>query len=121
MNIVLWIIQALLALFFLVSGIIKLSTRKEKLEESQPWAKDFVQGQVRGIGILEVLGALGLVVPQALDIMPGLTVLAAAWLAIMMIAAAWVHLRRGEMRNIVLNVVLVVLAAFVAFARYAGF
>jgi uncharacterized membrane protein len=118
LNIILWIIQGVLAVFFLMAGVMKLGTPKDKLEDRQPWAKDYTRTQILGIGALEILGALGLILPGATNTMPGLTVIAAAGLGIMMVAAAWVHLRRGEMRNVAFNILLVVLCGFVAFARY---
>ena len=93
METVIWIVQGLLAAAFLAAGLTKLTTPREKLAAGQMgWAGDLTDGQVKGIGAVEVLAAIGLVVPAALDIVPILTALAAAGLVLVMIAAARVHL-----------------------------
>jgi uncharacterized membrane protein len=72
MNTVLWIVTALLALAFAGAGLMKLTQPKPKLVASgQAWAEDFSDGAVRAIGALEVLGALGLVLPALLDTATG--------------------------------------------------
>ena len=63
MNTALWIVQALLAIAFLMAGAMKTFQPKEKLAEKMGWVEDFSQGQIRTIGILEILGALGLILP----------------------------------------------------------
>ena len=119
MNIVLWIIAGLLALAFLAAGAMKLAQPKAKLAESgMAWTEDFTDGQVKAIGVVEVLGALGLILPAALDIAPMLTPIAAAGLAVTMLVAAAVHVRRGEKQMVPINLVLLVLAAFVAVMRF---
>ena len=122
MNTTLWIIAGLLALAFLAAGLMKLAQPKAKLAESgMPWTEDFSDGQVKLIGLVEVLGAIGLILPAALDIAPILTPVAAAGLAITMLAAAVVHGRRGEKSNIPVNLVLAALAAFVAVMRFGPY
>jgi uncharacterized membrane protein len=118
MGIALWEDQALLAVAFLGAGAIKLSQPKEKLANNMAWVEDFSQGTVRLIGTLEVLGAIGLVVPALTGIFPWLTPLAALGLAVLMIGAALTHLRRTEYGNIAVNVVLLILAAFVVYGRF---
>ncbi len=118
MNIALWIVAVLLAGVFLMAGAMKATRPKEKLAPSLPWVEDFSAGTVRFIGVVEVLGAIGLILPAALGIVPILTPLAAAGLAITMVLAAIVHVRRGETRNIGVNVVLFALAVFVAVMRF---
>ena len=82
------------------------------------WTEDFSDGQVKAIGVVEVLGALGLVLPALTGVAPVLTPIAAAGLAITMLLAAAVHLRRGEKSNVAVNLVLFALAAFVAVMRF---
>ena len=119
MNITLWIIAGLLAAAFLAAGAMKLAQPKAKLAESgMAWTEDFSDGQVKAIGVVEVLGALGLILPAALDIAPILTPIAAAGLAISQLLAAVVHLRRGEKQMLPINLVLAALAAFVAVMRF---
>jgi len=118
MNIALWIVQGLLAVAFLMAGAMKATRSKEQLAENMAWVNDFSAGTIRLIGILEVLGAIGLVLPKLTGILPWLTPTAAVGLVLTMIGAALTHLRRGENSNIMMNVVLLVMAAFVAYGRF---
>jgi len=119
MNITLWIIAGLLAAAFAAAGSMKLSQPKPKLAASgMPWTEDFSDGQVKGIGALEVLGAIGLILPAALGVATFLTPLAAAGLALTMAGAAVAHLRRGEQNMLPVNLALLALAAFVAIMRF---
>jgi len=119
MNITLWIIAGLLAAAFLAAGAMKLAQPKAKLAESgMAWTEDFSDSQVKLIGLVEVLGAIGLILPAALDIAPILTPLAAAGLALTMLGATVVHARRGEKSSIPVTLVLAALAAFVAVMRF---
>ena len=119
MSVAVWILAILLALAFLASGLMKIVVGK-KLEERMPWAKDFGAGTIRTIGLLEVLGAIGLVLPGALGIGTFLGWLAAFGLALVMVGAAVVHVRRGERREVVVNVIFIVLLLIVGIARIAG-
>lgn len=118
MGIALWVVQVLVAAAFLGAGATKLSQPKEKLVKNMAWVGDFSQETVRLIGALEVLGAIGVVVPALTGILPWLTPLAALGLALTMIGAALTHLRRTEYGNIAMNAVLLILAAFVAYGRF---
>jgi uncharacterized membrane protein YphA (DoxX/SURF4 family) len=118
MAIALWVVQVLLALAFLGAGAMKLSQPKEKLLKNMAWVEDFSQRTVRLIGALEVVGAIGVVVPALTGILPWLTPLAALGLVLLMIGAALTHLRRTEYGNIAMNALLLVLAAFVAYGRF---
>jgi uncharacterized membrane protein YphA (DoxX/SURF4 family) len=118
MSIALWVVQVLLAAAFLVSGATKLSQPKEKLLKNMAWVEDFSQPTVRIIGVLEVLGAIGIVVPALTGIVPWLTPLAALGLVLTMIGAALTHLRRSEYSVITVPAVLLILAAFVAYGRF---
>lgn len=117
MNAVLWTVQIVLSLAFLVSGATKAFGPLEKLAEKMGWVDDFAPRVVRLIGVAEILGALGLVLPRALDVLPVLTPVAAAALALVMVAAAVVHVRRREIPMILPNLVLGGLAIFVSVAR----
>ncbi len=119
MNTILWIIAGLLALAFAGAGLMKLTQPKHKLAASgMAWTEDFSDGQVKGIGAVEVLGALGLILPAALGIAEILTPLAAVGLALTMVGAAITHLRRKEGSMVPVNVVLGGLAIFVAVMRF---
>ncbi len=118
MNVVLWIIAGLLAVAFAGAGLMKLTQPKPKLAAGMPWTEDFSNGQVKGIGALEVLGALGLILPAALGIAEVLTPLAAVGLTLLMAGAAVTHLKRKEGKQVPVNVVLGGLALFVAVMRF---
>lgn len=96
MNIALWILAAVLAAAFVASGGMKLATPRKQLAEKMAWAGDASDGQVKAIGGLEVLGAVGLLLPAIVNIAPVLVPLAALGLALVMAGAVVVHLRRGE-------------------------
>jgi uncharacterized membrane protein YphA (DoxX/SURF4 family) len=118
MGIALWVVQVLLAAAFLGAGATKLSQPKEKLAKNMAWVEDSSQPTVRLIGALEVLRAVGVVLPALTGILPWLTPLAALGLVLTMIGAALTHLRRKEHGGIAVNAVLLILAAFVAYGRF---
>lgn len=118
MTIILWIIAAVLAAAFAAAGVMKLTTPREELAENMPWVEDFTARTIKLIGVVEILGAIGLVLPAALDIAPALTPLAASGLALLMLLAAFTHARRKEFPMIGVNVVLGALALFVAIMRF---
>lgn len=97
MSVALWIVNVLLALAFLVSGGVKaIRSRETLLDAGMGWVEDYSATALRTIGVLEVIGAAGLVLPLATDIGPILAPLAAVGLTVMMAAAIRVHIRRGE-------------------------
>src|ERR1700756_5991854 len=119
MNLALWVIAIVLAVGFAASGLMKILRTKEQLVASGfGWAQDFSPSTIRLIGVLEILGAIGLILPAALHIAPILVPLAAVGLILVMIGAAVVHTRRHELPNVAINVVLLLLAAFVAWGRF---
>jgi len=118
MNTALWIVQILLALVFLMAGTGKVSQPKEKLKErGMKFVEDFSGGTVKVIGSLEIAGALGVVLPSLFNVIPQLTPLAAGGLVLTMIGATLTHIRRGEYPIIIVNIVLLAMAAFVAYGR----
>jgi uncharacterized membrane protein YphA (DoxX/SURF4 family) len=121
MNVVLWIAQALLAVAFAGSGIMKVSQPKEKLAPRMPYVEDFSGTTVRFIGAVELLGAAGLILPAATGIAPVLTPLAATGLGIIMVLAIAVHTRRREPQAYPINLVLLALAALVAWGRFGPY
>lgn len=121
MNVVVWIVAGVLAALFLTAGVLKTTRPKQALQPSMPWVEDFGQGTIRLIGTLEFLAGIGLVLPPALDIAPVLAPLAATGLAVMMLLAAATHARRKEPQAIVVNVVLLALAVFVAVTRFGPY
>lgn len=118
MNLALWIIAIVLAVAFAASGLMKQVVPKDKLVTAgQAWAEDFSPTTIRLIGLAEILGAMGLVLPAALHIAPVLVPLAAVGLALVMVGAAAVHARRKEMPMVAMNAVLLVLAVVVVWGR----
>lgn len=117
MNIALWIVQVLLAGMFLMAGVMK-AFQYERAKASLPWVKDIPRGLTTFIGISELLGGLGLLLPAITGILPWLTPLAGAGLALIMILAISFHASRREMPAIAFNSVLLVLAAFVVYGRF---
>ncbi|GAA1663915.1 DoxX family protein [Nonomuraea maheshkhaliensis] len=121
MNIALWIVQIALGAMFFMAGVMKATQPKEKLAPKLPWVDDFSAGTIRFIGVAEVAGGLGLILPALTGIAPVLTPLAAAGLALTMVLAAVVHVRRKEPSGIAVNAVLFLLAAFVAWGRFGPY
>ena len=122
MNLALWIIATVLAVVFLASGLMKQFVPKDKLAASgQGWAQDYSQSNIRLIGLAEILGAIGLVLPPAVHIAPILVPIAAVGLVLVMVGAAVVHARRNEPMNVVVNLVLIALAVFVAWGRFGPY
>lgn len=115
METALWIVQVLLAAIFLVTGMTKLTQPRLKMAAGpMRWAADVTDRQFRTIGVLEVLGALGLILPAALGVAPLLTPLAAVGLALTMIGAIHVHVRHRETNRLAVPIVVLALALFVA-------
>lgn len=116
MTYALWIVQALLALLFLFAGGMKFVMSIQEMTSQMPvplpgWF-------LRFIGAAEVLGALGLILPGLLRIRPGLTPLAAAGLAILMIGATVVTALGGQIVPALFPLAVGLLAAFVAYGRW---
>ncbi|MEU6250671.1 DoxX family protein [Glycomyces sp. NPDC047010] len=118
MNVLLWILQGLLALAFLAAGVMKTTQPKEKLAPNMPWVNDFSAGTVKFVGIVEALGALGLILPAVTGIAVVLTPVAATGLALIMVLAAAYHVRKGEYASLVTNGVLFLIAAVIAWGRF---
>jgi hypothetical protein len=119
MNIALWIIAGLLAVAFLAGGAVKVIQPKEKLAASgMGFAEDFSAGSVKAIGALELLAAVGLILPAVLDIAPVLVPLAAVGLGLLMVGAMITHLRRNESQALVMNLAILALAVLVAWGRF---
>jgi uncharacterized membrane protein len=121
MNIALWIVAGLLAVTFVMVGLLKITTPREKLLQRMGWVSDFSQTQVRGIGTLEVLGAIGVILPGIRKFAPVLVPMAATGLALLMIGAGITHIRRKEYNELGSNVVLFALAVFVAWGRFGPY
>jgi DoxX-like family len=112
-NRALWIVQGVLAALFLFAGGMKLITPVAVLSVMSPFPGEFI----RFIGVCEVLGAVGLILPYALRILPGLTALAAAGLVVIMVGATVTTLAIGGGVLALIDLVIGLLAALVAFGR----
>jgi len=118
-DIALWITAGLLAVAFLGSGAMKLTPPKEKLAAfGWGWVEDFSGSSIKAIGTLDVLAAVGLILPATLDIPPVLVPLAAVGLVLLMVGAFITHVRRREAQGIVVTLILLTLAGFVAWGRF---
>jgi len=116
MNIVLWVVAVSLAVVFLMAGTLK-AFRYEQARQQLSWVKDVPKGLTRFIGSVEILGALGLILPAATGILPWLTPLAALGLCLVMLLAIGFHATRREYSKSGMNLVLFLLAAFMAYGR----
>ena len=117
LSVSLWIAQILLALVFGFAGAMKLATPIAELAKNAAWIKDSAF-LVRFIGISEVAGVLGMLLPSMTRIKPRLTSLAAVGIFIIMVLATGFHLMRGEAKFTPLTLALGALAAFVAWGRF---
>ncbi|GHO42024.1 DoxX family protein [Ktedonospora formicarum] len=120
MNLTLWIIASLLAAVFLFAGANKVFIPQEKLAKAPGggWVLQFSAGFVKALGAVEILGAVGLILPALLGTSPILVPLAAVGLALIMVGAATVEFRRHEYKHMLLNLAYLTLTAFVAWGRF---
>ncbi|HEY7342337.1 MAG TPA: DoxX family protein [Ktedonobacterales bacterium] len=117
MSVILWIIQVLLALAFLMAGFMKLTQPIATLSKRMAWTAAVPLGLVRFIGLAELLGGIGLFLPMLTGILPWLTIAAAIGLSIVMVSAAVFHLARHEASHAPANIVLLILALVVIVGR----
>jgi len=126
MTIAVWIVTALLVLVYLIAGGTKLVLAYERVRTRLPWTEHAEPWQVKAVGAVEVLAAVGLVLPPVTHVLPVLAAVAAAGLVLVQVVAIGVHIRIGDVRriadarHIVVNVVLLLMALFVAVARFSG-
>lgn len=121
MNLVLWILQGLLAAMFLMAGIMKSTQPREKLVKQLHWVNDVSTPLVRFIGIAELAGGIGLILPAVTGIATVLTPIAAASLAIVMALAMVVHTSRREPQAIAFNALLLIAAVVIAWGRVGSY
>ncbi|GAB3246070.1 DoxX family protein [Nocardioides dilutus] len=122
MDVLTWILSGLLAAVFLAAGLNKLAGPRERLlaNPQMGWVEDLTSPQVKAIATLEVLGAVGVVVPWLVDVAPVLSPVSALGLGAIMLGALVTHRRRGELAKVgPLNGALLVLAVGVAVLRFA--
>jgi len=122
MNALLWTLQIVLALIFAGAGATKLIQPRDKLAKTLGgWVDDFPAQLLKPLGMAELLGAIGLIVPPLVHIAPILTAVAASALLLTMIGAMVTHKRRHEFTNVAANVLLAVMAAVVAWGRFGPY
>lgn len=116
LHISLWIAQVLLALLMLSGAVLKWLPISQS-SAMMPWMGQLPEWQVRGLGLLDLLGAVGVILPSLLRIRPQLTVAAAIGIVLLMVSAIVFHISRGEASVIGFNVFLLLIAAFIAWGR----
>jgi uncharacterized membrane protein YphA (DoxX/SURF4 family) len=121
MGVLVWVLQILLAVIFVAAGLVKLIRPKADLRAQMGWVDDYSDNAVKGIGAVEVLAAIGLILPALIGIGTVFISLAAIGLVLLMIGAAITHGRRKEYPFVAANVVLIVLALIVAVARFGSY
>lgn len=122
MNVVLWVVAVVLGGVFAGSGIMKVSRTKQQLAEAgMAWTDDLSAGTIKGIGVAELLGGIGMILPAAVDVAPVLVPLAASGLAVVMAGAVVVHLRRREPLMGIVTLVLFALLVLVAWGRFGPY
>ncbi|MET7989637.1 DoxX family protein [Amycolatopsis sp. NPDC005232] len=122
MNIALWVVQVLLAAVYLAAGGLKVVRPREQLAASGnlDWMKDASDVGVKAVGLVEILGAFGVILPWLTGVASVLTPVAAVGLVVVQVGALRVHVVRDERRPLPANVILLLLAAFVAVGRFPG-
>ncbi|MGC0273097.1 DoxX family protein [Pseudactinotalea sp. Z1739] len=122
MHIALWIVGGLLAAAYLTGGTSQVLMSKEKYRsygESQHWVDDFTSGHIKAIGTIKIVGAVGLVLPAAVNVAPVLVPVAACGLMLVMAGAATTRFRRSEWKFLIGDLVFLSLFAFVAWGRFS--
>ena len=118
MNIGIWVVQVLLAVFFILFGFMKTFLPIDGLSDQMPFVLDVPEALVRFIGIAEIAGGLGLILPSITRVLPWLTIAAAGGLGIDMVLATIFHISRSEFPNIITTIVILALLAVVAYGRW---
>jgi len=111
---VIWILQAVLAVVFVTAGSVRLSQPEEKLADRMGWVADFSPPAVKVIGLLQVLAAAGLILPSLSGVLPWLTPLAAGGLVLVVSGASCTHVRRRDYSSIAMTAILLLMAATTA-------
>jgi uncharacterized membrane protein YphA (DoxX/SURF4 family) len=121
MNIALWILQGLLAAMFVMAGLMKLGKSRDDLmnQKDMNWVESVSSGNIKLIGLVELLAAIGLILPQLTGTLPWLTPVAALGLVLTMVGAVALHVKRGDgMKTISRNIFLILLTGIVAVGRF---
>jgi uncharacterized membrane protein YphA (DoxX/SURF4 family) len=122
METALWIVAGILAFVFVGAGALKLVRSKEALAAGGfKWVQDYSANQVRLIGIAEILGGIGLILPPLVKIAPILVPIAAVCLVLVMIGATYTHAKFKEYPQVGVTILIAALSAFVAWARFGPY
>lgn len=119
MNIALWIVAGVFGIAYVAGGIVKLTMPYEKYAAKLGWPKDFTPGNVRFMGVVEVLGGIGLVLPGLVGVAPILVPVAASCMALYMAGAITERLRRGEYKELLGDLLFLAAMLFIAWGRFA--
>lgn len=121
MNVLLWVVQSLLGVAFVVIGWMKLLRTRAQLASVFTWVEQFSDSSVKAIGVLEVLAGVGLVLPGVVNIAPVLVPVAAVGAIVLAVGGSVVHLRRSEVPLAAFNLVFIALLALVAWGRFGPY
>jgi len=117
-HVALWVVQVVLAISFIWAAWMKLFQPIDRLSVMWPWTGQVPMTLVKFTGIIDFLGAMGLILPSLLRIQPRLTPIAAMAIIVLMLCASVFHIMRGEASVIGVNIVFGIMAAFVAWGRF---
>ena len=117
LHITLWIAQVILGGMFIMAGVMKSTQPIVDLSKSVPWTANVPLGLVRFIGVSELLGGIGLILPSLLRLKPILTPIAAIGILLIMVFALVYHVVNGETNVIGINIAFGLVAAFIAWGR----
>ncbi|HEX5970207.1 MAG TPA: DoxX family protein [Intrasporangium sp.] len=120
MNLTLWFAAGLLAAVALLGGVTKTFVPKDRLSRQHggEWTAQASVGFVKTLGVLELLAAVGLILPAVVDVAPVMVPVTAACWVLLMVGAMLTHGRLGQLRFVLLNVAYLALAAFIAWGRF---
>jgi hypothetical protein len=121
MDIALWIVQGVLTALMLMVGLMKLAKPQDELVDNMAFMEDFTDGPIKAIGALEVLAAVGLILPGITGISPVLVPLAGIGIALIQTGAVIVHSRRSETKRLIMNLVFIAMAVFIAWGRMGDY
>lgn len=118
MNTTLWILQSLVAFTFIYSGISKsILSEKKLVANGQTGVEGLPLPLIRFIGISEIFGAIGIILPLLLNILPILTIISAICFAVIMILAARIHYKRHEYKSVFINIIIFLVCIFITYGR----
>lgn len=118
LNAALWLAQALVAVSFISGGIMKLAIPIPKLADMWAWTGDLPATAVMLLGVIDIAGGIGVLLPALTRVMPRLTSLAALGCVALQVCAGLFHASRGEMAEVPVNLVFMAICAFIAWGRW---